>query len=53
MNKPTVAWDFMRILRSAWVLFTSGTAIYLLYAGTRQDALLNHLLEYLRSVRLV
>ncbi len=35
----------MRILRSAWVLFTNGTAIYLLYAGTRQDVLLNHLLE--------
>jgi hypothetical protein len=35
----------MRILRSAWVLFANGTAIYLLYAGSQQDALLNHLLE--------
>ena len=35
----------MRILRSAWVLFTNGTAIYLLFAGTRQDVLLNDLLE--------
>lgn len=40
-----VAWDSMRIFRSAWVSFTNGTAIYLLYAGTRQDALLNNLLE--------
>jgi hypothetical protein len=40
-----VAWDSMRILRSAWVMFTNGTAIYLLYANNRQDALLNHLLE--------
>jgi len=40
-----VAWGSMKILRSAWVLFTNGTAIYLLYAGTRQDALLNQLLE--------
>jgi hypothetical protein len=35
----------MRILRSAWVLFTNGTAIYLLYTSTRQSVLLNHLLE--------
>jgi hypothetical protein len=35
----------MRILRSAWVLLTNGAAIYLLFGGTRQDALLNHLLE--------
>ena len=30
---------------TAWVLFTNGTVSYLLYAGSRQDALLNHLLE--------
>jgi hypothetical protein len=35
----------MRILRLVWVLFTNGAAIYLLYANTRQDALLNDLLE--------
>ena len=35
----------MRILRSAWVLFTNGLAVYLLYGSTGQVALLNHLLE--------
>ncbi len=35
----------MRILRALWVLLTNGIAIYLLYAGTAQVALLNHLLE--------
>jgi hypothetical protein len=35
----------MRLLRLAWVLFTNGTAVYLLYGGTEQVALLNHLLE--------
>jgi hypothetical protein len=37
--------DFLRALRLAWVLLTNGTAIYFLYASSRQDALLNHLLE--------
>lgn len=37
--------DFIRSLRLAWVLLTNGTAAYILYAGTRQDVLLNHLLE--------
>jgi hypothetical protein len=35
----------MRRLRSTWVLFTNGTAIYILWGSTRQVALLNHLLE--------
>ena len=35
----------MRILRASWVLLTNGIAVYLLYAGTRQVTLLNHLLE--------
>jgi predicted membrane channel-forming protein YqfA (hemolysin III family) len=35
----------MRVLRASWVLLTNGIAVYLLYAGTRQVALLNHLLE--------
>jgi predicted membrane channel-forming protein YqfA (hemolysin III family) len=37
--------DFMRALRLVWVLLTNGTAIYVLYTGTRQDVLLNTLLE--------
>lgn len=37
--------DFIRVLRLTWVLLTNGTAVYVLYAGTRQDVLLNHLLE--------
>ena len=37
--------DFIRVLRLAWVLLTNGTAVYVLYAGTRQDVLLNTLLE--------
>jgi hypothetical protein len=37
--------DFIRVLRLVWVLLTNGTAVYVLYAGTRQDVLLNHLLE--------
>ncbi len=35
----------MKRVRSAWVLLTNGTSIYLLFRGTQQDALLNHLLE--------
>ncbi len=35
----------MRILRSTWILFTNGLAVYLLYGSTGQVALLNHLLE--------
>lgn len=35
----------MRIVRLIWVLIANGTAIYLLYSGARQIALLNHLLE--------
>ena len=35
----------MRILRSVWVSLTNGTAIYLMYGGAQQVALLNHLLE--------
>jgi hypothetical protein len=35
----------MRILRSIWVLFTNGLAVYLLYGSTTQIALLNNLLE--------
>ena len=37
--------DLIKALRLAWVLFTNGTAVYVLYAGTRQDVLLNTLLE--------
>jgi hypothetical protein len=33
--------DFMRALRLVWVLLTNGTAVYVLYTGTRQDVLLN------------
>src|SRR3954452_9537137 len=35
----------MRILRSVWVTFTNGTAIYFMYGVAQQVALLNHLLE--------
>ncbi len=35
----------MRILRSFWVSLTNGAAIYLMYGGAQQVALLNHLLE--------
>ena len=37
--------DVTRTLRLAWISLTNGTAIYVLYAGTRQDVLLNRLLE--------
>jgi hypothetical protein len=37
--------DIIKALRMLWVLLTNGTAVYVLYAGTRQDALLNTLLE--------
>ena len=37
--------DLKGVLRLAWVLLTNGTAVYVLYASTRQDMLLNHLLE--------
>ena len=35
----------MRVLRSVWVSLTNGTAIYFMYGGAQQVALLNHLLE--------
>ena len=37
--------DATRTLRLAWISLTNGTAIYVQYAGTRQDVLLNRLLE--------
>lgn len=37
--------NFRRKLRLAWVLFTSGTAIYFQYAGTQQAVSLNSLLK--------
>ena len=37
--------DVRRALRLAWISLTNGTAIYVLYAGTRQDVLLYRLLK--------